>query len=70
MRGTLGTIIICAVLMSLFELLLPGKNIKKVASSVIGIIVLAIIISPIIGFFSPGDQSFLPKTYTFEQRRE
>ena len=52
MRGILATIIITVVITSIFEMLLPSGNIKKVALSVMGIIVIAIILSPIVSFIS------------------
>lgn len=45
MSGVLATIIITVILVSTCELLLPNGNIKKIALNVMGIIVVAIIIS-------------------------
>lgn len=56
----LATIIIAVVLMSLFELILPGGNTKKVALSVMSIIVIGIIISPVVAYLQN------PKSFPLE----
>lgn len=69
MRGILTTIIITVILVSLFELLLPGGNIKKVAASVMGIIAMAIILSPIATYFQQSTNE-TPRVYLFSERRD
>lgn len=66
MGGILATIIITVMVISMAEMLLPKGNIEKIAVSVMGIIVVAIIIAPVVEFIGTIDRGYEPE-YNFYQ---